>query len=482
MFGFRITYLRGSVTAADVRRGADKDEVEWPPHPDRLFCALAQAWGDLGEPDSGRAALLWLEQLHRVSPPLIRCGEKLPSTTVQRYVPVNDTESPLTKNKTPAPPIAGTLIGRRRQPRRIPGAPLSDDVVVFWWPDALPGPERRAALAELAGATASLGHSSCLVSVEPVDDVDASAPTWVPGAEGETAFRIPAPGRLNSLSDAFRASPRRRPPPGDWATYGRPARRDEIPRGHHRDLLVFSLEGGRPPLPLECAGRVVGGWRAALLSRADQPVCETISGHAPGSSPEAPKPSGRAHLALVPLADVGHRFARSHLLGLGAALPARLPPEERRACLRALGRVQSLTLGNLGSWRLERSGAGERRRALLAETWLCPSRTWASVTPFVFGRYPDDLWGEEAAAMVREACLIAGLPAPDDVATAPVAWVLGAPPAQRFPPLPSRPGKPRRAHAHVRLVFSEPVAGPVLAGAGRHLGYGLFRQLEEERE
>jgi CRISPR-associated protein Csb2 len=276
--------------------------------------------------------------------------------------------------------------------------------------------------------------------------------------------------------------PHRRPGLRAQATYGPPARDCEIPGGHHRELIIFRLAGDRAPVPLEAAGRVITVWRNAILAMADQPVCEAITGHAPESSPEAPKPSGRAHLALLPLADVGHRYTRSHLLGLAAALPAGLSPQERRACLQAVGRVDSLTLGRAGLWTLERCDAGETRRGLLAETWRRPSRVWATVTPVVFGRYPGDLWGEEAAAMVKDACGIAGLPRPMEVATAPVAWVLGVPSAARFPALPSRLGKPRRAHAHVRLVFSEPIGGPVLAGAGLHHGYGLFQQLTEGAE
>jgi CRISPR-associated protein Csb2 len=251
----------------------------------------------------------------------------------------------------------------------------------------------------------------------------------------------------------------------------------QLPQGHHRDLMIFRLVGDTAPLPLEAASSVLAVWRKALLQKADQPVCEAISGHAPQSTAEAPKPSQSPHLALLPLADVGHRFARSHLLGSAAALPAALSPDERRACLRALGRVNSLALGRLGVWKLVPCDAEETRVALLPATWAEPARVWASVTPFVFGRFPRKLWSDEAAALVAEACTIAGLPRPTQVATAPVAWVLGVPPASSFPALPSRPGKPRRLHAHVRLVFAEPVAGPVLVGAGRHQGYGLFRQL-----
>src|SRR5581483_5236631 len=465
MFAFRVRYLRGSVTAADVRTGNEKSEVEWPPHPDRLFCALVQAWGDLGESEQDRRSLEWVEQL---PPPVIRCGEALETRVTQRYVPVNDEWRPITKDSKPAQLVQGTMLGRIRQPRRIPSAPLDDDTVVFCWPDANPAPDTRASLSGLARAVSNLGHPSCLVAVDVLDQTAPLAPTWVPRADGNETLRVPAPGRLAELTRAYKASLRRRGPLGEWTTYGPPAPELRTSQGYHRDLIVFRLEGERSPLPLEIASRIIGVWRKALIERADQPVSEVISGHAPDSTPEAPKPSQKAHLALVPLADVGHRYARGHLLGLAAVLPGRLPREQRRVCLSALGRVGSLTLGPLGVWQLERCNAEEERRGLRPETWLRPARIWASVTPVVFGRYPRDLWGMEAAEMICEACGIAGLPQPSEVATAPVAWILGAPPSYRFMPLPSRPGKPQRAHTHVRLVFDEPVAGPVLVGAGRH--------------
>lgn len=481
MFGFEIRYLRGSVTAADISRGADKDEVEWPPHPDRLFCALVQAWADAGCPPAGRAALEWLETL---GPPVLRCGGLLSSHAVQHYVPVNDNWAPFSREqdkKTKKPkdklfaPIQETLLGRDRKPRRFAVGTISDELVRIWWPDAAPAAELVAELGRLAHGVACLGHSSSLVAVDLLSKVDELTPDWVPSADGTIALRVPISGRLKDLLTAYEQG--RRPPLSEWATYGPPKISMPVPQGHHRELIVFRLTGDRPPLPLEATARLTATWRAALLAQADQPVSEAISGHAPGSTPEDPRPSPRPHLALLPLADVGHRYARAHLLGLAAALPGLLTALERRACLRALGRVGELTLGSLGIWRLERCDASERRVALLAETWRRPARLWSSVTPVVFGKYPDDLWGEEARTLIREACTIAGLPEPAGVAVAPVAWVLGAPPAFRFPPLPSRRGKPRRAHVHVLLEFDRPVAGPVLVGAGRHLGYGLFRQV-----
>jgi CRISPR-associated protein Csb2 len=263
MFGFRITYLRGSVTAADIRCGNEKDQVEWPPHPDRLFCALVQAWGDLGEDDRAGSALRWLEELHDFSPPLIRCGELLTAIVVSRHVPVNDKWDPISKKGKCESLIQGTLVGRNRQPRRIPTGALSDDVVLMWWPEASPTREQLEELERLATAVASLGHSSSLVSVETFNELGPAAPTWVPREDGSIPLRVPHSGRLRHLRDAYSSDPRRRPAIGNWATYGAALDRREIGRGHHKDLLMFRLTGAGAPLPVEVASRVVGIWRKA---------------------------------------------------------------------------------------------------------------------------------------------------------------------------------------------------------------------------
>lgn len=312
------------------------------------------------------------------------------------------------------------------------------------------------------------------------DEVTATAMTIEQSRQGGSPRDAASTSRTSAASDAAKSTTTNRParPPKEIVSL-QPAKST---RDSAWELLVFRLAGERPRLPLEAAAEVTAVWRRALLSRADQPVAEAISGHAPGSTPESPQPSARSHLALLPLADVGHRLAACDLVGVAAALPGHLEPDARRACLRALERVRSLTLGRLGEWRLERNDAEDGRAALESRTWITPARVWASVTPVVLGRYPRKPWGEEAQQILREACTIADLPEPMDVETAPVGWVLGVPPASRFPPLPARAGKPRRFHVHARLVFAEAVAGPVLVGAGRHQGYGLLQQLGEGDE
>ena len=107
---------------------------------------------------------------------------------------------------------------------------------------------------------------------------------------------------------------------------------------------------------------------------------------------------------------------------------------------------------------------------------------WLTVTPFVFDRYPKDPFGSEAEQFVREALIRMGLPEACGIDLHYNPWHRGVPKASAFPPAPTRAGRPRRYHCHVRARFAEEVQGPMIAGAGRFYGYGFFRALREEEE
>jgi CRISPR-associated protein Csb2 len=130
-----------------------------------------------------------------------------------------------------------------------------------------------------------------------------------------------------------------------------------------------------------------------------------------------------------------------------------------------------------GSWDISVTDAEEERRALQPQTWNKAHTVWSTVTPFVFDRYPKDPYGEEAQRTVREAMTRVGLPEPCEIDLHYNPWHRGVPKASAFPPAPARPGKPQRYHCHARIRFDRQVAGPLVAGAGRYYGYGLFRAL-----
>jgi len=57
MLALEIELLTGVYRAALP----DNSSAEWPPHPERVFSALVQAWGDGGGDARERASLEWLE-------------------------------------------------------------------------------------------------------------------------------------------------------------------------------------------------------------------------------------------------------------------------------------------------------------------------------------------------------------------------------------------------------------------------------------
>ena len=114
MFALGVELLMGR---AIITRWEDRDEPEWPPHPDRVFMALVAAWGETGEDAQQRAVLEWLETL---GPPALAVAlEFSQRTPFISYVPVNDDSSPI--GKKGAFGAMGSLpIGRNRQTASIP--------------------------------------------------------------------------------------------------------------------------------------------------------------------------------------------------------------------------------------------------------------------------------------------------------------------------------------------------------------------------
>ena len=151
MLALGIHYLNGwSMAAAD---GARKERAEWPPHPDRVFMALAAAWFETGEdPDEGKA-LRWIETLPS---PAIAASDATARTAVVSYVPVNDTNARLGLAVLPE--------YRSRQPRGFPVAIPHDPTVYLIWPETELG-AYRTALERLAAKVTHVGHSASFVQM-----------------------------------------------------------------------------------------------------------------------------------------------------------------------------------------------------------------------------------------------------------------------------------------------------------------------------
>lgn len=546
-FALGIRYLNGwAMAAAD---GAKKEIAEWPPHPDRVFMALAAAWFECGKDPAEGAALRWLETLPA---PLVAASDasrrlafKSERPTVS-YVPVNDAslgrKMPSTSDLAKLKEAGLALLPehRARQPRSFPLAVPYRDEVFLIWRDADPG-RHRGPLAQLAGKVTHVGHSASFTQLWLEDNPP--EPNWVP-TEGvaQHRLRIFGPGRLDDLEaranydavveyaalqqridsakgkakkalqaelqerfgdgrpqtrrpEPARKAPgsvvssgdhrpqTRRPEPGLWQGYSKTQPPRSAPAPHavfDPNFVVLALSGRRQSL--RATLRLLEALRGAVQRACPKPIPEWVSGHAGDGSP-----SSRPHLALIPLPFVGTEHADGRLLGAALVLPRGLDPREAARCLEPLlrepsGETRVIKLYE-GHW-LECHAVLETRESppwnLRPEVWTQPAREWASVTPIALDRHFEgrDQW-DKAAESVKDACERIGLPRPRSVLLHPVSLIEGVPHAREFPRLTRKSDGGRIHQSHAVLVFDEPVAGPILIGAGRFRGYGLFRPLRE---
>jgi CRISPR-associated protein Csb2 len=480
--------------------------------------ALAAAYFETGGDAEERRALEWLETL---PPPMLRAPEAMPRRPVTHYVPVNDKPSGRTGVIQSIPQLT-----RDRQERTFARAWIDGDVYLVWTDIEAEAPLERA-IDTLARKVTRVGHSMSLVQMWVASPEEVGDVNWIPDeTRAEVFLRVPGPETLGDLERRYNldaaeayASLRIIAEDGSDNTAQREARRrlreqfgNEPPlrlrptiarfQGYARQgacaaasnppsgvfsphLVVFALEARSGPfvaLGLQATLQVVHRWHDALVSSVnDAPasVRELVSGRDHNGAP-----LDRPHLALVPLAFVGRPHADGHLIGVAAALPNGLSPEERRQVLRVLGRVRELKLGRLGVWALVRDTSARPPWNLRPEAWTAHpggATQWATVTPVAFDRHPKAKgrgdYRREAAEIIAESCVATGLPRPREVIVTSVSAHLGAPPAYIFPRLRRKDGS-ERSHLHAILVFDEAVRGPVLVGAGRFRGYGLCRPME----
>lgn len=509
-FAIGVRYLTGYAVAA-LPTGA----AEWPPHPARLFMALAAAYHQTSGDAEELAALAWLE---KQAPPEVIASASDDRRAVTVYVPPND----FTAKDTNILP----QWRNKRQPRKFPRVRPHSDTVHFVWPTE-PDSQHAEALQRLCGKVARLGHSSSLVHVwmqtDPVEQDQRHH--YRPAEHGRLRLRRVNPGTLEYLSDIYREADieehfrldaqvlstrtkakkqpllsayeerfghawvkntppeRQRPQMSAAVAYEQVGSRPS-PSGScfDPDLIVLELSPKSSRfrrLAAATSPKVCDVLRRALMKHAPDGF-EVVSGHYADGSPLR-----EAHLALIPLPHVGGRHGDGHLMGAAAALPKDIERADRDELMRALQKVanQCLTLGDLGEWQVSLVSLDERR-TLQPTTWTVAShgsggaKYWATVTPIALDRHPKAKDAieqqDELAAMIRRSCLAIRLPEPVRAVPLPVSVFSGVPDAGRYPRLARKDGSKRR-QTHALLSFDEPVVGPVLLGAGRFRGWGLCR-------
>jgi CRISPR-associated protein Csb2 len=313
------------------------------------------------------------------------------------------------------------------------------------------------------------------------------------------ARRVPYPGRLDELTQAFEAG--RRPSPGMVLHPPLEPQSQPAASVFGTEWIVFVDAGG------VCPDAIAAGLATKALLRAVQ------AGYGPGPAPawvsghsEDGTPLQTPHLAAVPLLDVGWHYSHGRLMGLALILPRDLEETWRRArdphddaedarargsvtdeegFYRALARRNAGEAGTLEialllpggrEWRLRRHAVPEAK-SLRPGRYSERARCWATVTPIVLDRHPKAPGDIEQG--IATGCERIGLPRPDRVLVTKHSAINGAPaagPAARTPDwtswrIPDSLAGRRLTHAVIE--FGVDVEGPVFLGAGRFVGFGL---------
>jgi len=386
-------YLTGYAVATDP---SSRKRAEWPPHPGRVFMAMAAAWFETGEDQAEGDALRWLETLGDPDLHLPSQGDVFERSPVTVYVPVNDKAGPAAATLQSAPAMT-----RSKQQRTFPCVRVGESPCFMVWSNAEGVNAHHEALERLCSKVTRIGHSSSLVRMWVADDQErdeATCERWKPDDATATSHcRVVAPGTLDALpgqtqiprikafadlririedaewekteskqrqdkagqkaanqalkqakddyeqkfAEKWKASAS--PPPllhpklGLWSGYRQVAHvaveANACPTHFDSDMLVLVQVAG-PQLPVASTLMVTRALRGAVMSRCGiQPVPAWVSGHqASGERCE----DDAGHMAYVPLPFVGHAHADGHLMGVGLVFPRSVDRQERG---RVLGKL-----------------------------------------------------------------------------------------------------------------------------------------------
>lgn len=458
------------LTGGRYDAGAERpSESEWPPHPARVFCALAAS----AEDDSDWSALRWLEQQER---PQVWAA---PAQRVQR----SQTRAFVVQNAVVRGGGNLTWPGRNNGLRTRAFAVPCQESFAIVWPRVNPSVDILSRLSRLAWRVPYVGRSTSTATVSVIALPPVSTPEtriYEPAEFGRLGplweLRVPYHGYTDALRGAYtdgRRSwevARTYPYAVEQAAQQDNAEVSDAVSGPFGDVLIWGI--ARPVVRVggDLVVSLTSALRRAVLSRVPDPVPGQVSGH---TEP------GRPHVAFLAIPDVGHEHADGHVLGLGLAMPRDMPEQDVTTLLRSVLTGQGLTEVRSSSGRPLAVRYGADRAGLRTSRWTAGrgEREWVTVTPVMLDGHVRR--GRDEAAELARSLVIAGYPQPTDVEVSPTPMLTGGTWRPRRGTLPA--GRPHRQMIHARVRFAQPVIGPVIVGSMRYLGLGLFLPLASRR-
>lgn len=385
-------YLTGYCVASHASR---RERAEWPPHPARVYMAMAAAWFESEPSDASTLvqdafkaegdALRWLESLGDPELLLPRVEGSFERECVNVFVPINDSAGPSAAILQSAPTLT-----RDKQPRSFPRVYVGNDPCGLRWRNVTNFETHRIALSSLCERVTRIGHSTSLVSMwlqTEDDDTSRERDTWIPDtAATDMRTRTIPDGFLEILIDRFgkasrdqhqslseeieqlKASQKQikgkgakeaklqideqvndlanelaeivsrpvvRPSVSRWSGYRKLSSIENETAAHSgfdTDILVLVGQPGMR-LSAESTLMVTQTLRQTIMSVCADPVPAWISGHEANGEPLR---NGIGHLACIPLLSAGFPYSDGHLLGAGIVFPRAVSRYDRGVAMRSL--------------------------------------------------------------------------------------------------------------------------------------------------
>jgi len=487
-------YLCISVTFLDpfFHGKRDDEKPEWPPSPMRLFQALLAGsrtgrrmneWSNAKE-----KAFRWLEQCE---PPMIIAPAAKNSTAWTIFVPNNDSDKKYNRQDR--------LTSKIFKPQRL----LDGDTLYYLWLLDQKDVDFTRKYAELLCREAryliALGWgidqvvgAGCILKESETSTLPGQR--WRALTEhrpGQRTYRVPVEGSFEDLENVFRSflqriEGRRYNPPLKFTRYGIAGyfRRLDMPP---RSYAIFELPEGIA-FRQEDTVRVAAMLRSLTCKIAQGDThrfpCESeqyVAGHIKEKDP------GQSRFSYYPLPTIGGKYSDGMIRRLLIAEPFNGSGRHVRwAQNRLRGKFLKDKYNNdicilHDLWRIDSEKIVRR--------YVNESRSWCSVTPVILPGYDDFKTSipkksnkpTKAERLLFKCLIHAGIPSRlvKSVAMRKAPFWLGSQHPKRY----CRPDYLADYHArpgwHVRILFHEPLAGPLSIGAGRHCGLGILAGKED---
>jgi CRISPR-associated protein Csb2 len=441
---------------------------EWPPDPARVFMAAVSAYHSNPNQDK-REALEWLEGL---GSPNIRTINRTPSVSrVAEWVPSSHFEMQnasfhLEEKKKVQNACGHQAFESHESKRRVSRERdviflPTPERVTYAWQAARPEERIIRAMSDILADIAYVGASSSLADVEIDSTDDVEGFSYVPDPSGGLIVRTLDVGLLSRLEAAYErsVSPRRMMNPRGANVYEQEeiaafkaafvpgsVRYADVSRpaaDERKDVIVMPVRAFSASDILRVVRRV----RREFQDPYGPNTPSWITGHRPDGSRDV------EHVKMFPVFS-GELDPSSVISGIGIVIPDGIPDQERKDFL----------------IKVRRAGNGDYRRLVPPSLRLrSSSRKWRTATPLVLVRHPKR--ADDVQKVMLDSLEKSGLPVPESIK------IVDGP---RFPRYTTDHSSDRgngpvtAPQYHVTVTFRRPVLGPVLAGKGRYVGYGLF--------